>query len=651
MKPVLVATFALGLLFAPVLGAQLAPGQGAAEPSKPAEEKPVGSTLIPAQSLGGAGSSIPDILSYRTEPLPYVRSMQDIVKIDLEGLDLDADPILEVVTVGSNGKEKVVPIRRAEFRRRALMYSGTSEVDKQVTRLLTLHEIENRVQAKLASMEGASDEEKAAAEAEVRANLRPSEADIDSKMADITEMIRMQSQQAALQQAGGDEAAAQAASDQAVADYIDSIESSVGMDVYREMLAADAAFEQVFLPIPAEATHEEVHDASQGPVPEDDPKPEWMPQITWDALGKNDNTRNLRQFVKTSAASGEEIPAFFKGNINMNIRAGVIDQVGVQMFFDNMDGDDAMPDDVFMVVGGEPVKTDDLWYLVKGTIVDSDVDIIIREMLTLRAMRNVLEASGHWLSDEKTAELFKAHEAEYEGTLIPLQGIIIFRGYSSIDRYREHFRYRKSYNLWREETLDPVEIEDHYRAGGRLFFERGSAVVDIAYKGIGDSKYDDSAFDKAQDELMSAFADVMGEGDEAEAFRLKALDFVPPRSRQGGSDRVMQRNPLRMKMTESDLSIFLTGYSLADDIFYHGTPGEIFGPYRETCRRHAWGAEVNVGVYLVRLDDYLRSRPLGPLEGTNLAQAKEDFLDLNYLYWSQECLKDLLPSVRVAKQG
>ena len=65
---------------------------------------------------------------------------------------------------------------------------------------------------------------------------------------------------------------------------------------------AEASFEKVFLPFPEGATGDPFHDLASGPVPEDDPKPEWLPQITWDALGRNESGRNLRQFVKSSAA-------------------------------------------------------------------------------------------------------------------------------------------------------------------------------------------------------------------------------------------------------------------------------------------------------------------------------------------------------------
>lgn len=625
----LIRAASLTLALAPLAASQLAPE----EPATPQGQQ-AGSRLVPADSLGGPGATVEDIDAYRGARLPYVRRYDEIVPISLDGLDLDADPILVV-----DGE----PIPRSEFRRRCLMYTGIVEVDKHVTRLITLREIEKRVAAALADLP--ADADPAAVEAEVRAKYLLSDADVDVKLDELKELIQLQAQQQA-SQAGSDPEATAAAVDKAEQEFLDSIAQSVGMDTYREMLAADAGFEKVFLPMPAEATNDEVWDLSQGPVPEDDPKPDWLPQITWDALSRDENARNLRQFVKTSAAQGAPIPSFFKTNIIANIRTGVIAEMGVQYFFDNMTGDDALPADTFLVVDGQPVLVDDLWPLVDHGITDADVELIVREMLTMRAMESTLRTAGAWLDDEAFAKAFADHEGTYAGTLIPLSGIIIFRGYTSLDRYREHYRYKSAYNAWREGTLTDQELEDHYRLGGRLFFERGTAVVDIAYKSIGAQQFSLAAFDAAQAELMAAFGNAE-EGDPMAAFRVAAQDFPPPVSRAGGSERAMQRNPLRMKLTESDLSIFLSGYSMADDLFYNGVPGEVYGPYHQRCRRHAWGAELNAGVWLAQVSGFTRSRPLGPLEGVNYDQAKEDFLDLNYLYWSQECLEHMIADVSV----
>jgi len=90
----------------------------------------------------------------------------------------------------------------------------------------------------------------------------------------------------------------------------------------------------------------------------------------------------------------------------------------------------------------------------------------------------------------------------------------------------------------------------------------------------------------------------------------------------------------------------VAGYSMADEIFYLGTPGEVIGPHRMDNRRHGWGAEVNTGVWMARVSQYVSAKPLDPLVGQAKVNARQDFLDLNYLYWSQECLAQLLKDAK-----
>lgn len=598
-----------------------------------------------------SGTPVDDISAHRIEPLSYVRRYEDRVALNLPEFDLDADVLFMA--------DKWA-VTQPEFQRRALMYLGTSEIEQQITKLVTLQEIEAREAAGTAT----------------KADFLASDEDVDRKIGEIKELLRMQAQQAEAQQpdtAEGPQPEKPDPGDEAVAEFEASIEASIGWDKYREMLAAEAAFEKVFLPIPAEATGEAVHDAADGPVPDDDPKPEWMPQITWDALSHDESGKTLRQFVKGSAARGDPIPTFFKGQINTRIRTGVIQQLGVDYFFDAN-----LPEGVFLRLGSRGVQraqealaatdagdeaamsqaraalaeaealvtdvtTKELWFLVADQLSDADLPIIMRELLTMQAMERVLKKAGRWMDDEAFEEAYGAHKAEYEGTLFPLSAIIMFRGYDNLDRYREHYRYRGAYRAWREETMTEDELEDHYRAGGRLFFERGMAAVKMAYKGISTVAFQQSSLNAAEADLLEGFEASGGDFDAfAEAFPKPSV-----RATQG-DDYHFQRNPLRMRMTESELSIFLAGYSLADDIFYHGVPGEVFGPVSQACRRHLLGAEINAGVWMAQVDNYTRGKPLGAFEGVNRQQATDDFLELNFVYWSQECLEDLVPKLSPA---
>jgi len=545
---------------------------------------------------------IPDIDAHRMERLDYVRTQEEVVTLDLDGVDVEAEVVLTV-----DGE----PLDRTDFRRRALMYAYMDEVDKHITRVLTLQQIERNVEA-----------------GDDPADYEVADEDLDRKIDEIRDMFAMQADMQ-----GRD-------SEQAIADFEASVEASVGWDEYRRLVAADALFEKVFLPVPDEPTGEEQYDYAQGPPPADMPCPEWCPPVTWEALGTNEQGRNLRVFVHNYAVDAEPVPSLFKANVLSQVRIGLFESVGVDYFFDA-----DLPDDVFVRVGDQAVEIDELWGTMSRPLSDTDVQLALREELTLRAMRGELEEADAWLDREEFEDVWTAHEAEFEGTLFPLRNIIMFRGYQSLDRYREHYRYRSAYEHWQKELVTDEDVLEHYQRGGRLFFEQGEVRVELAFSPLptddsGQPIFNEAGFAEAEQRL----AEAMGRhGDDWAALQ---AEFPPlPTQSPGADSKAFQRSPFRMRVTESELSMFVTGYGFADDVFYHGVPGEMFGPWPQKCRRHAWGAESNAGAWAAKVIGYTRRKPLGAFEGKARDLAWSDFLDLKYFHWAQESLADLSTSV------
>jgi hypothetical protein len=614
MKSFLSSCLAL-LLAVPTVAALQEPDDA---PTAPAGGS--GTTIVPFDQ-GADAPSIPDIDAHLGERLRYVRRLDDRVIVDLNNLDIDRDVVMHI-----SGR----PVSRNEFRRRAVMYSGSNEIDRAITRLLTDRQIT------LATSEGVDP-----------ASFDADSAFLDTKLEELETMLRVQAR-------GGTELVEGQPDpgEQVVTEWKQSIEASIGWDEYRRLLGADAQFELAFLPMPKEAVGGTPHDMALGPPPIDEERPDWMPQATWDALGHDEQGRNLRSFVKTWAINGEEIPAMFKPSILGKVREGMLKENNVRFFFDT-----ELPDDVLLTVGDEKVMVDDLWPLVSGTLANTDIDLIVRELLTLEGMKAALKAAGKWIGQDEFNELWYQHDQEYAGTLFPLRSIIMFRGYLSLDRYREHYRYRQAYNLWRRETLTEDEVLEHYQRGGRLFFERGNILVDIAYAPLQDRPFNDAAFGETNGLLDASFAraqdqwiaarEAAGEDEQVPHwFEAVASAFEPPASRQPTDNHTFQRSQLRMRLAESELSMMLTGYSLADDAYYRGQPGEVFGPWGQKCRRHAWGAELNAGSWAVHVKKFTRRAPVGPFSDRNRDMAYEDYLDLNYLWWAQESLKATLPSVK-----
>jgi hypothetical protein len=586
-----------------------------------------GPALIPAKGLSSFGRAIEEIDLHRVESAPYVRRFEDVVQVDFGDVDIEADVIMTV-----DGK----PFTQNDFRKRAIMYLAVNRVDEELTRVITESERAKRI-----------------AEGVDPATLEVTEEDLDDKVQNLISMVEMQARGSI--SPDQDPSAGEDAASKARNDFLESIEASIGMEAYRQMMSAEVSFEKVFLTMPSEPQGGEAWSPEDGPPPEDDPKPDWMPQVTWDALGFDPTGRQLRSFVKGLGAEGNSIPSFFRGQITTMIRNGALKLQGVDYFFDT-----DLPDDVFVRLGDHDITVDQLWNEVKDDLSDTDVELILREMLTLDGIRSTLEAVGQWMGDDESAQAFIELNEEYEGTMFPLGSIIVLRGYRSLDRYREHWRHKEAYFRWRKKTLTDEEIENHYRTSGRLFFERGTVEVDIAHDAIDRmaGPFNDERFDESLARMDAAYAASLAEGGmDAAAFQTLVKEFPRPLTRNSQespnveTDRNFARNPLRIRLTESEMSVLITGYSMGDDIFYHGVDGEVFGPYAQRCRRHSWGAEINAGGWMARINGFNRDRALAPLQGRELDQATEDFLDLNYQYWSQECLKNRLPKVEVTTKN
>ena len=606
---------------------QQAPVAPAPESSKQEQPAPAPSTpqtaqpglpqgVTPLSPAEAVGASIPDIKAHRGAPLSYIRSAANRVEVNLGPIDPNAEVVFSV-----DGR----PVSRNEFRRRALMFSAVNETDKYVTKILTDIEVE-----------------RAKAAGETR-DLSISEAEIDARMEDTKNLIRAQAHGQMVP-----DATTTATDDpndpgeNAVKEFVDSINESIGMEEYRKLLAGDQLFEKVYLPFPTEKVAGEAWDFAKGPPPLDEPKPDWMPAATWDAMGKNEQGRNLRSFIKQWAINGEEIPSMFKPSILSMVRDGLITNTTVSFFFD-----EEMPDEVFMRVGDKVVTTDELWPLVAKNLVDTDYELIARELLTLEAVRKNLQAAGAWMDDRQFKDAWVAYEAQYTTSFIPLRTILQLRGYTSVDRFREHFRYREAYNKWKKGSLTDEEVLSHYQGGGRLFFERGTIVVDAAFMPLAGKTFNDAGLDALQKEMEAAVESARSGAKPGEDwFAALMAKYPAPEARQPSDGHTFQRNQLSMQTAESELSLLVTGYSKTQDAFYLADKGDIIGPWVERCRHHAWGAEQNTGAWVIRVRDFMRRGPLPAFEGRNKDLAYEDWCDLNFFNWAQESLKALLPKVK-----
>jgi hypothetical protein len=271
---------------------------------------------------------------------------------------------------------------------------------------------------------------------------------------------------------------------------------------------------------------------------------------------------------------------------------------------------------VLVRVGDHLVRCEEIWPLVRPGLTDADVGLIVRELLMLDGMRAALEASGRWLNHDQFAPEWKAENDRFAGTFIPLDKMIMFRGYSSLDRYREHFRYRQAYYLWRRSTLTDEEVLAHYQGGGRLFYERGAIVVDLAYAPLKGLPFNSESLEARRKELADAITAARTSDDGATPagktpawWQAVAQRFPPQQAREDDAIDAAQPAAFTTPRTSCRSS---WGYSLADDTFIR-SPGEVFGPFT-MVRRHAW-APSRTPAWRLRATS--RRQMLQPFEGDN----------------------------------
>ena len=570
----------------------------------------------PGQLLNQRSASIVDMSAHRAGNVPFVWRAGETVQLDLDGADPMADPVLWI------GDESV---SRAEFRRRALLFAAAGDLDRHVLRVITAHELARREAA-----------------GEALPDMAVSEEDVAAKFKEYEDVQIMQLQQQGLTGAELEEAAARTREQ-----FKQSIEMGMGMEAFQRLLVADAEFERVFLPMPqltdaekqAKQVEAEMRKQAGDPIPptvaidENTEKPEWMPQLTWEAFNSSTQAQGLLGFVLSQAEYGNELPGLFKPSIVGMLKAGLMDAAGVQYFFD-ID----LPSDVLVRVGGQDVKTDEVWLLVNPQLTDTDVEQILRELVVLRTARERFDEAGAWLEGERWDYAWGAHEAEFEGTLLPLRTVIMFKGYHSFDRYREHYRYRASYDYWQKTTLTAEQVLDHYQGGGRFFFEKGEPVLEPVFLPV--PEHTEAAYDAALAEMAAFIAE---HPDDWEAVR-QQFPFTGP---DGSSTLKAQRNMLRIQLRESELTQIISGYGGLHDLFYNGQTGDVFGPWANKVRYHAWGQAP--GVWAVRIKDFtLRGSLPAWVEGDrNFLLAYEDYLNLAYLDWLERGLEEVAPSVRL----
>jgi hypothetical protein len=285
-----------------------------------------------------------------------------------------------------------------------------------------------------------------------------------------------------------------------------------------------------------------------------------------------------------------------KSMMKMILRKVVIQSLGETA--DVLMASDGLAEDLVMKVNGVPIRTDEVWARIKGLVTPDDVERARTWLLKTRLMRADLEARGFWMSDEEFAAAYAKHQEPYANSPLKLDVVVLgFKRFPSMETYKTYYRLQESFERSIAGELVEGKLAEHAARANDLM---GLARVNVEL--ILCSAYDFQSGTWKPDGWVAAereanqVVDELAAGGGANWNELleRHSDFwdppapatpqptptAPPQSKNKGRFGLLNRNELVQRLGESDYTMFLTGESLADALFFDQEPGTFGGPWK-----------------------------------------------------------------------
>lgn len=307
---------------------------------------------------------------------------------------------------------------------------------------------------------------------------------------------------------------------------------------------------------------------------------------------------------------------------------------------------DGLPDQVAQRVNGEDTLVADVWPELAPIVHPEDVKRIRAYLARMEAAHQELFARGAWLTDEEFAEVYGAEKAVGEGGPWNIDMVVLtMKRYPDMNSYKEVLRGQRSYEKMIDDTITEEVLTEWLPRAGRLLGlgEVRTEVIHIASFDHTVNAWHDAGWAAAEAEALEVVEQlVASEGADWDRLLAEHSDFYdapvqaqagqapPPQQRNGGRFGTIHRNLLMQLLGESEYTVFVDGYSIADEIYYHQNVGSLDGPFKGIH-----------GYYITRVDG--RTGPKKPILLTDeniRSMVREDYVMQNFVVFAQEALQN-----------
>ena len=258
---------------------------------------------------------------------------------------------------------------------------------------------------------------------------------------------------------------------------------------------------------------------------------------------------------------------------------------------------DGLPEGVCLRVNGRDIPTAEVYEIIEPMITAVERDWAESFVANMNLASNDLKANGHWMTDEAYMTALNAERAEYEGTIIPHEMMILqFLGFPSMEIYYQYFRARHSYKsaMPAKDSKEYAALVKDIVAARGSFYSADKIQVDVIMLGVRSKTT--GRFPTKGDPYAACLerANEVGEilSEENADWDSILLDYSDYPETVGGAQSstlpqphrgklpMQSRNDLRGFLMENDYTDFILQNSMAGQMFFSSDVGEIYGPIR-----------------------------------------------------------------------
>lgn len=394
------------------------------------------------------------------------------------------------------------------------------------------------------------------------------------------------------------------------AEFWEAVRSLTGMnrDGYLEQARQTELFMKVFFPGPAE---------------------NW-PQITKEAIIASAAAGSGKQFwdnmIKTTKGEdgkAKPLPPFW-----LYLCRGWV-QKQLKQWSDIRYPADGLPPEIVLSVNGRIWKTDEAFERVRSGVYAQDIQRAMIEVVSREALRQELERTGHYMSDDEFREEYDEYRQQYDSTPFTTEVIAkTFKGYPSLEAFRQRWRLMRSFERMIAQDINDDNLQAHANKYAR-FFADGQTNVDIIpfmAKSTITGAWLPDGFTGSKKRAVEAFEAIQGGASFDDILETKGEFFAKDKDRGRLGNKSL--NQIRQGVRESEFTDLLMGYSIGTFLFYDAEEGKVVGPLRSP-----------EAYYIARVNKRLPARSTVDVKNERMRElVKQDYVTQRFMAWANGVL-------------